>query len=406
MTVQLDPLRFLPLSFDCKVINLYTIDEATLGVELDRTAFFPAGGGQSGDRGTLVPAGEPLSGDKADPVDCIVENVEIRPQGVLHLVKNTAENVKKLAPNTVLHAEIDRDKRFSDMQQHSGEHILSGVVCGRFGYTNVGFHLSEQEVTVDFDGVLTENDICKAEDLVNEIIWENRPIRVFFPTEEEKTQLIYRSKKEVDGPLRLVEIEGVDLCACCAPHVKTTGEVGALRIIKSEKNKGGTRLWILCGKRALLDARQKLDQNKQVSAMLSAKQSETAQAVRRLKEAHLALEYELVGMKRKLLQSQADAAPVRDVQFAVLDVDMDMLRFYADRLAQKANRFAFVCTPGDDKKFILLTKTNEDLRPVMQALREHCNARGGGRDGVMQGSLAATEEEIRRSLDIVSVDSR
>ena len=400
MTVQLDPLRFLPLSFDCKVINLYAIDEATLGVELDRTAFFPAGGGQSGDRGTLVPAGEPLSGDGTDPVDCIVENVEIRPQGVLHLVKNTAENVKKLAPNTVLHAEIDRDKRFSDMQQHSGEHILSGVVCGRFGYTNVGFHLSEQEVTVDFDGVLTENDICKVEDLVNEIIWENRPIRVFFPTEEEKTQLIYRSKKEVDGPLRLVEIEGVDLCACCAPHAERTGEVGALRIIKSEKNKGGTRLWILCGKRALLDARQKLDQNKQVSAMLSAKQSETAQAVRRLKEAHLALEYELVGMKRKLLQTQADAAPVRDVQFAVLDGDMDMLRFYADRLAQKANRFAFVCTPGDDKKFILLTKTNEDLRPVMQALREHCNARGGGRDGVMQGSLVATEEELRQALGV------
>ena len=134
--------------------------------------------------------------------------------------------------------------------------------------------------------------------------------------------------------------------------------------------------------------------------MLSAKQSETAQAVRRLKEAHLALEYALVGMKRQLLQSQADAAPVRDVQFAVLDGDMDMLRFYADRLAQKANRFAFVCTPGEDKKFILLTKTNEDLRPVMQTLRDRCNARGGGRDGVMQGSLVATEEEIKTALDI------
>ena len=329
-----------------------------------------------------------------------MENVEIRPEGLLHLVKNTAENVKKLAPNTVLHAEIDRDKRFSDVQQHSGEHILSGVVCGRFGYTNVGFHLSDQEVTVDFDGVLTENDICKVENLVNEIIWENRPIRVFFPTEAEKDRLSYRSKKEVEGPLRLVEIDGVDLCACCAPHAERTGEVGALRIVKSEKNKGGTRLWILCGKRALLDTRQKLDQNKQVSAMLSAKQSETAQAVRRLKEAHLALEYELVGMKRKLLQTQADAAPVRDVQFAVLDGDMDMLRFYADRLAKKANRFAFVCTPGEDKKFILLTKTNEDLQPVMQALRDRCGARGGGRDGVMQGSLAATEEELRQALGV------
>ncbi len=400
MTVQLDPLHYAPLSFDCKVIILYIIDDATLGVELDRTAFFPAGGGQSGDRGTLFPVGDPPAGTPADPAGCTVENVEIRPEGLLHLVKNTAENVKKLAPNTVLHAEIDRNKRFSDIQQHSGEHILSGVVCGRFGYTNVGFHLSDQEVTVDFDGVLTENDICKVENLVNEIIWENRPIRVFFPTEAEKDSLCYRSKKEVEGPLRLVEIDGVDLCACCAPHAERTGEVGALRIVKSEKNKGGTRLWILCGKRALLDTRQKLDQNKQVSAMLSAKQSETAQAVRRLKEAHLALEYELVGMKRQLLQSQADAAPVQDVQFAVLDGDMDMLRFYADRLAKKANRFAFVCTPGEDKKFILLTKTNEDLRPVMQVLRDRCGARGGGRDGVMQGSLAATEEELRQALGV------
>ena len=400
MTVQLDPLHYAPLSFDCKVASLYIIDDATLGVELDRTAFFPAGGGQSGDRGTLFPVGDPPAGTPADPAGCTVENVEIRPEGLLHLVKNTAENVKKLAPNTVLHAEIDRNKRFSDVQQHSGEHILSGVVCGHFGYTNVGFHLSDQEVTVDFDGVLTENDVCKVENLVNEIIWENRPIRVFFPTEAEKESLCYRSKKEVEGPLRLVEIDGVDLCACCAPHAERTGEVGALRIVKSEKNKGGTRLWILCGKRALLDTRQKLEQNKQVSAMLSAKQSETAQAVRRLKEAHLALEYELVGMKRQLLQSQADAAPVQDVQFAVLDGDMDMLRFYADRLAQKANRFAFVCTPGEDKKFILLTKTNEDLQPVMQALRDRCNARGGGRDGVMQGSLAATEEELRQALGV------
>ena len=399
MTQQPDLLGYQPLSFDCEVLNLYTLDETTLGVELDRSSFFPAGGGQSGDRGTLLPAGFTTADGPAAPWRCIVENVEMRPEGLLHLVQNCAETVQKLAPGTRLHAEIDRDKRFSDLQQHSGEHILSGVVCGRFGYTNIGFHLSEQEVTVDFDGILTEADLCKVEDLVNEIIWENRPIRVFFPTEEEKAQLSYRSKKEVDGPLRLVEIEGVDLCACCAPHAKTTGEVGALRILKSEKNKGGTRLWILCGKRALLDARAKLGQNKLVSNLLSAKQTETADAVKKLKDEHAALLFEYIGLKRRSLQQQADAAPLRDIQFAVLDADTETLRDYADRLAEKANRFAFVCSAGEEKQFVLLTKTGTDLQPVMAALRKS-GARGGGRGGIMQGAVKATEEELRRALEI------
>ena len=286
MTIQLDTLGYATLSFDCEVKNLYMLEDDRLGVVLDRTAFFPQGGGQSGDRGWLG--------------DCIVENVEIRPQGLLHLVKNCKESVKKLAPGTRLHAEIDRNKRFSDMQQHSGEHILSGVVHRLFGYNNIGFHLSEQEVTVDFDGILTENDVCKAEDLVNEVIWENRPIRVFFPSETEKDKLNYRSKKDVDGPLRLVEIEGIDLCACCAPHAALTGEIGALRVVKSEKNKGGTRLWILCGKRLLQDTRQKLEQNRLVSTMLSAKQTETASFVQKLCGDYAALQYELVGLRRKL----------------------------------------------------------------------------------------------------------
>ena len=386
MTTHLDPLRYATLSFDCEVKSLYTLENGLLGVVLDRTAFFPQGGGQTGDRGTLG--------------DCIVENVEIRPQGTLHLVKNCEETVQKLAPGTHLHAEIDRDKRFSDVQQHSGEHILSGVVHRLFGYRNVGFHLSDQEVTVDFDGILTENDICKVEDLVNEAIWKNLPIRPFFPTEEEKDRLCYRSKKDVEGPLRLVEIEGVDLCACCAPHAARTGESRAPRVIRSEKNKGGTRLWILCGRRLLADTRQKLEQNRLVSTLLSAKQTETAAYVQKLRDEHLALQYEATGLRRRMLQAEADAAPVRPVQFAAVDTDPDTLLFFADRLAAKAERFAFCCTAGDDRRFILLTKTDFDLQPVMQRLRERCGARGGGRGGVMQGSLKATEAELRAALEL------
>jgi len=385
MTQQLDPLHFAPESFECEVKELYTLDEDTLGVVLDRSAFFPAGGGQTGDCGTLG--------------DCYVENVEIRNGVTLHLVKNCEETVRKLAVGTRLTAKIDRNKRFSDMQQHSGEHILSGVVHRLFGYSNVGFHLSDREVTVDFDGLLTENDICKVEDLVNEAIWDDREVRIFFPTDEEKECLSYRSKKEVDGPLRLVEIAGIDLCACCAPHVRHTGEIGALRVIKSEKNKGGTRLWILCGKRLLKDTRQKLEQNRRISTMLSAKQNETAHFVQKLKTDHAALQYELVGVRRKLLGLQADALPVRDVQIAFLSADAETLRYDAGLLSKRAAAFAFVCN-AQSGNFVLQTETAFNLQPVMQALRA-CGARGGGRGNVMQGSVHADKETLQSVLETV-----
>ena len=383
MTQQLDTLHFAVESFECEVKELYTLDEQTLGVELDRTAFFPMGGGQTGDRGTLG--------------DCDVENVEIRDGRLLHLVKNCEESVSKLAVGTRLQAKIDRNKRFSDMQQHSGEHILSGIVHRVYGYRNVGFHLSDREVTVDFDGVLTENDICKVEDLVNEAIWDDRAVRVFFPSEAQQKTLPYRSKKEVDGPLRLVEIDGIDLCACCAPHVRRTGEIGALRILKSEKDKGGTRLWILCGRRLLLDTREKLEQNRQISNLLSAKQNETSFFVQKLKAEHAALQYELVGVRRQLFGLQAQAAPVRRVQTAFPDADADTLRYYAGLLAKRADAFAFVCN-AQSGSFVLQTETAFDLQPVMQALRA-CGARGGGRGSVMQGSVCCEKETLCAVLE-------
>ena len=383
MTKQLDTLHFAPETFECEVKELYTLDEDTLGVVLDRTAFFPMGGGQSGDCGTLG--------------DCYVENVETRDGTILHLVKNCEETVGKLAVGTRLTAKIDRNKRFSDMQQHSGEHILSGVVHRLYGFNNVGFHLSDREVTVDFDGVLSENDICKVEYLVNEAIWDDREVRVFFPTDEEKERLSYRSKKQVDGPLRLVEIAGIDLCACCAPHVRHTGEIGALRVIKSEKNKGGTRLWILCGKRLFADTREKLEQNRQISTMLSAKQNETAVFVQKLKADHAALQYELVGVRRQLLGLQAEAQPVRDVQVVFLDADAETLRYAAGLFAGRARAFTFVC--GEGGNFVLQTDTGFDLQPVMQLLRTHCGARGGGRGNVMQGSVHADKATLQALLE-------
>ena len=198
-------------------------------------------------------------------------------------------------------------KRFSDMQQHSGEHIFSGIVHNLYGYNNVGFHLGSEVVTLDFDGVLNEDDICKVENLVNEAVWKNLEIKILYPSDEELKQITYRSKIEIEGQVRIVEIPGIDTCACCAPHVKRTGEIGIVEVVNFEKYKGGTRVSILCGERALKDIRHKLGENRKVSVITKAKQSETAEAVDRLMKEKERLEFELVGANREILFSKAES---------------------------------------------------------------------------------------------------
>ena len=365
--------------FDCKVTNLY-IEGDALAVETDRTAFFPTGGGQLCDRGTL------------GGID--VENVELRGDRVLHFVENTEENVKKLQTGTVLHGKIDWNKRFSDMQQHTGEHILSGIVHRLFGMENAGFHLSASEVTVDFGGILTESDLCKVEDLVNETIWKNLSVRAWYPAEAELPTLTYRSKKEIDGPLRLVEIEGVDRCACCAPHVAKTGEIGAFRILKTQKNRGGIRLWILCGKRLMLDTREKLEQNRAVGRLLSCKETETAQHVKMMQAQAAALEYRMIGLQREQLAARANAMAAAPRLVAFACGSGDLLREFADLLSRKAEQFAAVFSEEAPHRFVVISQTGYDLDALCGAMCQALSARGGGRNGVLQGSIPKSREEI------------
>ncbi len=384
MTEKLYDLDSSVIEFTCKVVNLYN-EGAFLAVETDRTAFFPEGGGQTSDRGELGGAH--------------VENVEIRKETILHFVENSAENVQKFQKGVVISGKVDWEKRFSDMQQHSGEHILSGIVHNHFGYNNVGFHLSESGVTVDFDGEFTENDLCKVENLVNEVIWKNLEIRVSYPDEATLATLSYRSKKEIDGPLRIVEIPGVDLCACCAPHVKRTGEIGQFRILFSEKHRGGTRLSVLCGARALEDSREKLAQNTAVSRLLSCKQTQTAQYAQKMKAEKEALAFRLVGLQRKVLAQQAKATAPQKRIVEFLDADMETLRFYADLLADKATEFAAVFGEGTPRQFVILSKTGFDVNALCAALRKEFSAKGGGRDGIVQGSVSADETALQTLID-------
>ena len=197
MTVELYDTDSYLSEFDCKVTSLYN-DNDYIYIETDRTAFFPEGGGQTCDKGSFNGIN--------------VENIQIIDSKIVHFVKNSDENAEKLKKDTVLHGKIDMKKRFSDMQQHSGEHIFSGIVNSLYGYNNVGFHLGSEIVTLDFDGELNEDDICKVENLVNEAIWKNLEIKVTLPSREELANIKYRSKIEIEGQVRIVEIPGVDIC--------------------------------------------------------------------------------------------------------------------------------------------------------------------------------------------------
>ena len=370
--------------FNCKVVNLYNDDKYTY-IETDRTAFFPEGGGQTSDKGWLGEA--------------YVENVQINDGKILHFVENSDENVKNLEIGMSVCGKIDMKKRFSDMQQHTGEHIFSGIVNRLYGYNNVGFHLGTEVVTLDFDGTLNEEDMCKVENLVNKAVWDNLPIKVLFPTDEELKSISYRSKIEIEGQVRIVEIPGVDVCACCAPHVKTTGEIGIIEVVSFEKYKGGTRVSILCGERALSDIRAKLNENRKISALTCAKQKETAQAVERLKQENEKLKYEIVGLNREILSSMAESIN-EDSRIIIFDKRLEgkLLSDFTLSLMPKASEFiASFC--GEDGVFkYCIASSNVDLRPLSKALNSAFSGRGGGRPEIVQGSVNGSQEEIEKFL--------
>ena len=213
-----------------------TENDGKYEVELDATAFFPEGGGQCGDRGTLGGVN-------------VLDTVE-RGGTILHICAGP------LPAGSEVRGEVDAELRFSNMQTHSGEHIVSGIVHRLFGYDNVGFHL-DGAATLDFSGELTAEDIARVELLANEAVWKNLPVTARYPSPDELAGLEYRSKLDLTENVRIVTIEGVDVCACCAPHVSRTGEIGLIKITDFMRHRGGVRLTMLAGRRAFLDYRAK-----------------------------------------------------------------------------------------------------------------------------------------------------
>lgn len=344
-------------------------------VTLNRTAFFPEGGGQQSDRGYIGGA--------------YISDVQIKNGEILHFAD------KPLSVGQAYDCKLDFDFRFRNMQNHSGEHIISGIVHRLYGFNNVGFHLGA-EMTMDFDGELTRRQLDEIEDLANKAVYENLPVKAYYPTDEELKQLDYRSKLDLKENVRIVEIKGVDVCACCAPHVKATGEIGIIKILDFEKYKGGVRLLVKCGADALRDYREKYKNVLEISNLLSAKQPTVSAAVVRLNEQLSAEKAAAAALKKRLITEKAAGfAPDTD-KTAVFENGLDIkeLQLLADALCKKAGGIRGAFSGADGAFSFAICGGETALGNFFAKFKAAFNTRGGGRNGIRQGTVCADRAEI------------
>lgn len=380
MTEKLYYLDSHMKEFDAEVLSCEPAEKG-YKVVLDRTAFFPEGGGQYADTGMLG--------------DAYVSDVQEKAGGIFHMTD------KPLPAGETVHGRIDWEKRFESMQQHTGEHIISGLVHERFGYNNVGFHLGADYCTMDFDGPVTKEALREIELEANRIVYQNLDIEVLYPSKEELKGMEYRSKIEIEGQVRIVNIPGVDTCACCAPHVKKTGEIGNVKLVNMVNYKGGERINMLCGFRALADHREKEESARAISALLCAKEGEIAEAVRHLKEEQLSLKGKAAELQQKLLSYRAEEIDVSGGVTAVFDKELsgngprELMNLLLKRGACICAVFAGTDTEG--YRYVIGSHM-EDVRPLCKRLNEAFGGRGGGKPEMVQGSLAGAEEEIRKQI--------
>lgn len=350
-------------------------------VILDQTLFFPEEGGQSPDKGLLGGAS--------------VLDVQIKNDIITHTLD------KPLELGRAVHGTIDWKHRFSNMQQHSGEHIFSGTVNHLYGYNNVGFHLSDNVVTMDFDGVLTEEEVEKVEYLVNEAIVKNLPITVTYPTKEELAVLDYRSKIEIQGQVRIVSVEGVDVCACCAPHVKKTGEIGMLKVMSVQNHRGGVRISILCGFRALEAFRKKAAVITELMDSLTVSQDLLTDRVEKLKAANQDYKYRLAMSKQKLLEVKMAEIPSEQENVLLFEQDIEsiVMRNVVNELTAKHRGVCGVFVGNDETGYsFIIGSANVDCSQVAAVLREKTGAKCGGKKAMIQGSVQVSEEKLKEAL--------
>jgi len=345
-------------------------------VELDATAFYPEGGGQACDLGALGNA-------------CVLD-VREAGERIVHLCD------QPLPVGEQVEGCVDWQRRFDLMQQHSGEHILSGLIHAAFGYHNVGFHIGSQVMEVDFDGPISPEKLMELERKANEAVWQDLPILCWYPSQEELPTVNYRRKKDIPWPVRIVQVPGFDTCACCGVHVERTGQVGLIKVLSCTKFHSGVRLEMVCGERAYDYVSGVWEQNKQVSQLLSAKVLETGAAAARLAEQLSAEKYRAAGLEKKLFAAIAEACAQKGsgIYFAQA-LSATGVRELADTIAAGIGTAAVFS--GNDSDGYSLCLCGE-VSALGQKLKEELGARGGGKPGYFQGSVKATRGQIEEII--------
>jgi len=365
-------------AFESTVLSCEKCDDGYDGT-LAATCFFPNEGGQSSDRGRLGGAS----------VSRVYEK-----QGIIYHVTDSPVEVGEVA-----RGEISFDERFVKMQNHTGEHIISGIVHKLHGYANVGFHLGDGYMTVDFDGELTREQLDEIELLANRAVIECHPIKAYYPEPRELEALEYRSKLSLSEGVRIVDIEGVDRCACCAPHVKNTGEVGIIKILDFIRYKGGVRLNVLCGLWALLDYGERYREMHAVSTSLSVKQNEISAAVARLSDTVEQYKTRLLSAKKEILSYKLDAIEATEGNICIFEEEADMgaIRAFVNSAVEKCGGMCAVFAGNDSEGYKYIIASREiDLKARQGEISAALSARGGGSSQMLQGSSSATREQIER----------
>ena len=381
--------------FDAVITEVRDKDGKLL-VALDATAFYPEGGGQGADTGMITLAEEAGASDA--PATFRVIDVQEADDVIWHTIEDATDALKE---GVRIHGIIDWDRRFDHMQQHSGEHIVSGMICREFHCDNVGFHMGEDVVTIDYNTRISMEDALRIEEMANQYIWEDHPFVVTWPTAEELRTLEYRSKKELEGAVRITSFPGADTCACCGTHVATSGQVGLVKFISAKNFHEGTRLELFCGKRAVDFLSMNYQANKKIAVLLSTKEERTPEVMQKQLE-------ELTHLKARLAQTNEDYFRLWAESFRgsenVLIVDNRLEpeegRDLADIIADKVPGLVavFTRTSGKDEDPVYryaCMQRGADINPLIREMNAALNGRGGGRDGFAQGTVQAASSAIR-----------
>ena len=343
---------------------------------LDRTAFYPEGGGQPADHGTIN--------------GVAVLDVHEKDGVVFHIVEKPVENVE----NAI--CRIDWKRRFDHMQQHSGEHIISGILCEMFHCDNVGFHMGADTVSIDYNTDITWEQAMEAQRRANAVIAADVAAEITYPSPEELAALDYRSKKELTGQVRIVRFPTADCCACCGTHVLRAGQVGLLKILSCQKFREGVRMEILCGNRALEFFDTVYDQNRAVAQALSVKMHATADAVERLQEELNSTRYQAAQLENQLFTQMAQAyAAAGDVVVFQPPMQPTSVRRLCDAVAKECGGLCAVFAGENSQyNYALGRADGADISSFVKAMNAALNGRGGGRNGFAQGTAAASQAEI------------